>query len=63
MTSGTDKPILRQHEVLDKLRVSRATLANWRRAGGFPAPIKLGPRLLGWHKSDVDEWLKADRGG
>ncbi len=28
--------------------------------GTFPAPIKLGPRAVGWLKSEIDAWI-SDR--
>lgn len=29
------------------------------RAEGFPKAVKLGPRAVGWIKSEVEEWLRA----
>ena len=49
--------LLRQRDVLDLLQVSRATLTNWRKDGNFPAPRKLGPRVLAWRREDVDAWI------
>ncbi len=25
--------------------------------GQFPEPIELGPRMVGWLESDIDEWI------
>ncbi len=50
--------LLRQREVLALVKVSRPTLWSWRRAGTFPAPIRLGPNTIAWRQSDVEAWLK-----
>lgn len=41
-------PVLRTNDVLALTGTSRTTLARWIRAGLFPKPMKLGPRLNGW---------------
>ncbi len=28
-------------------------------AGTFPAPLKIGPRAIGWRTSDLMEWLNS----
>ena len=49
--------ILRVDDLTEMLGVSRKTIWSWRRSGDFPEPVKLGPRLIGWRRSDVDAWL------
>ena len=51
--------ILRVKDILEKLRISRSTLHRMRRSGTFPAPIKLGCRCVGWHKSEVEAWIES----
>ena len=51
--------IYREKDVLALLGVSKATLWRWRRDGGFPHPIQLGPNTVGWLREDVHEWLEA----
>ena len=58
-TELESKPILRQRDVCTLLGISRACLWTWRRAGVFPEPLKLGPRLLGWRASDVRNWIDS----
>lgn len=46
-------------EVCDELRISKSTLARWVRDGGFPRPIRIGPRAIRFRVSAVREWLNA----
>ena len=54
-----ERTIYRERDVLAVLGISKATLWRWRRAGGFPAPIQLGPNTVGWRREDVENWLKT----
>lgn len=58
-TKQATKQIFRQSEVCELLGISRACLWTWRRAGVFPEPLRLGPRLLGWRVSDVQDWIDS----
>ena len=49
--------IMRPKEVCRVIGVSRSTLERWRRSGVFPAPQKLGPQVVGWRTTAVEEWL------
>ncbi|RWM96168.1 MAG: AlpA family phage regulatory protein [Mesorhizobium sp.] len=52
--------ILSVQTVCDRLTISEATLRRYATAGGdFPRKIKLGPRRIGYLKSDVEAWLTA----
>jgi prophage regulatory protein len=51
--------ILRLLGVLDTVCVSKSTIYQWVADGKFPAPIRLGPRSVGWRQSDVDAWLES----
>ena len=50
-------PMLRKREVMAQMGWSGTTL--WRRVrdGAFPAPVEIGPNLLGWRQS----WVTAAR--
>lgn len=37
--------------------IGRSTLWRWIREGTFPAPVKLGPRMVAWDVAVVDAWL------
>jgi predicted DNA-binding transcriptional regulator AlpA len=49
---------LRLPQVLELIPVGRTTLLQWAKEGKFPKPIKLGPNLSLWKKSDVDEFVE-----
>lgn len=50
--------VLTAQQVCQRLTVSEATLRRYAKAGGdFPRKIKLGPRRVGYLKSDVEAWL------
>jgi prophage regulatory protein len=51
--------ILRLIGVLDALGISKSTVYQWVADGKFPAPIRLGPRSVGWKQSDVEAWLES----
>ena len=53
-----DTAILRVSQVVRETGMSRITV--WRRvkAGKFPAPVKLGTRMIGWRTAEVQEWMK-----
>ncbi|MGK3272490.1 helix-turn-helix transcriptional regulator [Comamonas kerstersii] len=50
--------IYRREALLQKLGVSKSTLRNWMLTQGFPCPIQLGPRAVGWVASQVHAWLE-----
>lgn len=61
---ATSKPrpeaiIKRPRDVMALLSVSRHGLTRMIEDGGFPKPIKLGPRSIGFIKVEVDAWLNA----
>lgn len=45
--------------VLRRLGVSRSTLYKLIQEGKFAAPVKLGPRSVGWLATDADEFIAA----
>lgn len=50
--------ILRKKDVLKIIGLSAATLWRLQREGQFPRSISLtGNRAVGWHESDVMEWM------
>jgi prophage regulatory protein len=53
------KQILRTREVVEEYGVSRSFIWRGEKAGTFPKRVKLGPRAVGWLKSDLDEWLQS----
>ena len=55
-----ERKLLKTRDVLDELGIVYSTLWRWLKAGRFPPPIRLGSRLP-WTRSDVDQWIEAQR--
>ena len=53
-----EKQYLRIDEVCEAMSFSKATLYRMIRAGGFPAPTKLGERKSRWHIKTLQEWVE-----
>lgn len=49
--------IIRAQEMQRILGISRSTLRRWVVTGNFPAPLLLGPNVVGWKESTKDAWL------
>lgn len=43
------------------LPVSAATLWRWVKAGRFPQPVKIGPRVTAWPVEAVREWMSEQK--
>jgi prophage regulatory protein len=50
--------VVRRKQLLELIGVSCATQWRMEKAGQFPARIKLGKGSVGWHLTEVEEWLK-----
>ena len=50
--------ILRVKDVVELLGVSRSTLYSWISSGIFPRPARLGPNVVGWPATAIEEWLR-----
>lgn len=53
----TDR-ILRPAEVQRRTGLGRTTIWRRERAGDFPRRRRLGPTLVGWLESELDDWLE-----
>jgi predicted DNA-binding transcriptional regulator AlpA len=49
--------LLSATEVAALLGISVKSLYRYRATGGFPDPIRVGPRLIRWPSRVVNEWL------
>lgn len=49
--------ILRLPRVMDRVGFSRSTIYDFVSKGGFPQPVKIGARAVGWLDSEVDAWI------
>lgn len=61
-----NEKILKLPDVIEISGLSRSSIYEYAKKGGFPKPIALGPRSVGWLSSEITEWLvqrTAMRGG
>lgn len=56
-SENAPRKLLRLPQVKDLTGLSRATIYRYVDAGEFPRPVKLGPRAIAWHASDIDGWI------
>jgi prophage regulatory protein len=54
--------LLRLQQVLELVPLARSTWWAGVRAGHFPAPVRLGPRLVAWRYRDIQHILKNGTG-
>lgn len=51
--------ILRLPEVLRRTGLSRSGVYERMTRGEFPVSVSLGLRAVGWHESDVSDWINS----
>lgn len=51
--------IFRLPEVIRRTGLSRSSIYTRIKAGGFPHPVSLGARAVGWHSNLIDEWIAS----
>jgi predicted DNA-binding transcriptional regulator AlpA len=45
-------------EIADKLKMERrAFMRTVAKQPDFPAPVRLGPRILRWHADMIEQWI------
>ncbi|WP_321905204.1 helix-turn-helix transcriptional regulator [Paraburkholderia tropica] len=50
--------LLTPDEIADKLKVERrAFVRTIAKQPDFPAPVRLGPRILRWSADDIQTWI------
>ena len=59
MSEQLPQQILRLPGVVKMTGLSRSTIYKFISAGAFPAPIRLGPRAIGFRRNDVEAWLAS----
>lgn len=57
MASLSSSRVVRPGELADRLGVSRVTLWRWHREGRLPQKHRIGPNVVGWLESEIDEWF------
>ena len=50
--------ILRKHEVIHRVGLSRMSIWRREKAGRFPQRVKLGPNSVGWVEAEIDAYLE-----
>jgi prophage regulatory protein len=53
--------IIRYQDLAKELGVSRSTIWRWRRKHLLPPAISLGPKLICWERTVINDWLKSKR--
>ncbi len=51
--------LIRLREVLNICGMSRATLYREIKLHGFPAPVRLSARTVGWLQDEVMQWVES----
>lgn len=51
--------VLRLPALEAKIGFKHSTIYKWISEQGFPQPVPLGPRAVGWLEHEVDRWLEA----
>ena len=49
--------ILRLPDIISRTGLSRSSIYLYLSEGGFPKPISLGARSVGWLESEIDDWI------
>jgi|TARA_B100001971_G_scaffold164889_1_gene155437 prophage regulatory protein len=52
-----DKTLLSYQEVQEMIGRSRSTISRWVADGLFPAPKEIAPQIVGWLRTDIEDWL------
>lgn len=55
---ATQNRILRRPEVSRLTGLSYSTIDRYEHAGSFPARVRLGQNAIGWHASEVEDWVR-----
>ena len=51
--------VVRMRQLTSLVGLSRSSIYVLVNRGLFPAPIRLGPKAVGWRLDHIDEWLKS----
>lgn len=57
MQNNNNEKILRLRSVLSRTGLSRSMVYDLIAKKGFPKPISLGARAVGWLESEIDAWI------
>ena len=51
--------LIRIEEVLAITGISKSVIYEMIKRGEFPRQRRIGQRSVGWHQSDIDDWLDS----
>jgi prophage regulatory protein len=51
--------VVRMRQLTSMVGLSRSSIYVLVHKSLFPAPIRLGPKAVGWRLNQIDEWLKS----
>lgn len=51
--------IMRLKDVLDAVGLGKSSIYEKIGKGEFPAPVRLGPRAVGWLDCDIEQWVAS----
>lgn len=51
--------ILRLASVIDRTGLSRSSVYAAIKANSFPSPRRLSSRTVGWHESEIEDWINS----
>ena len=49
--------LVRVHELVERTGLHRTTIWRLRKAGAFPAPVRIADRLIAWREEDIATWI------
>lgn len=49
--------VLRLHQVVDAVGLSKATIYRLAKSGKFPKPFKIGIAAVGWDEAEIEFWI------
>ena len=51
---------LRERQVRTEfIKIAHSTLWRWVSQKRFPTPVRLGPRVTAWRRSDLEAWAES----
>ena len=59
MSLSRPERMLRRNEVELRCGLACTTIYRLMMTGGFPRPVKVGPRAVRWPESEIEAWLAA----
>ncbi len=51
--------IVRRKEVESRTGLSRSAIYERIQSGGFPRPVNLGAKAVGWVEAEIETWIAA----